>query len=258
MPEEESQETPEEELIPSEVKDRLNDFYTRLKKIWEVLGKGIIKQNPIFIMALGLCPTLAVTTSLDNAVGMALAASFVLIFSAIFISSIRKAIPSNVRIPIFIVIIATFVTIASLFMKAFSPSLDKSLGIFVPLIVVNCIILGRAEGFSSKNGIRKSTLDAVGMSIGFSLAIMLISSIREILGTGKLSLFGTKLLDILYAYNPMTIFILAPGALLTMGLLMALFNWLGRFDFGAMFGPRTEPAPEKPKEEGEKKEEAEK
>ena len=199
----------------------------KMKQYLDEFTKGIFQLNPIFVMALGLCPTLAVTTSLDNAVGMGFAASFVLIFSAIFVSLIRKIVPSNVRIPIFIVIIATFVTIASLILKAFTPALDKSLGIFVPLIVVNCIIFGRAEGFSSKNTVFRSILDAFGMGLGFFLAILLISTIRELFGTGQLTLFSSTIFTLGNSFNPMIIFILAPGALLTMGLLLALFNWLG-------------------------------
>jgi len=191
---------------------------------------GIIKHNPIFVMALGLCPTLAVTTSLDNSIGMSLASVFVLFMSAIFVSLIRKHVPSNVRIPIFIVIIATFVTIASLFMKAYSPALDKSLGIFIPLIVVNCVILGRAEAFSSHNSLGKSILDALGVGVGFTFALVIIGSLRELLGTGKLFFFGRQLLSI-GNVEPVLIFVLAPGALLTMGLLMALFNWLGDIDW---------------------------
>lgn len=189
--------------------------------------KGIFKQNPIFVMALGLCPTLAVTTSLDNSIGMSLAVIFVLFASAIFVSSIRNIVPKNVRIVIFIVIIATFVTIVQLFMKAYSPALDRSLGIFVPLIVVNCIIFGRAEAFSSHHRLGKSIVDALGVGIGFTFALLLIGSIRELIGTGKLFFFGTQLLNTTSFFKPTLIFILAPGALLTMGLLMALFNWLG-------------------------------
>lgn len=187
--------------------------------------KRIFQQNPIFVMALGLCPTLAVTTSLDNSIGMSIATVFVLFTSAIFVSSIRKSVPKNVRIVIFIVIIATFVTIASLFMKAYSPELDRNLGIFVPLIVVNCIILGRAEAFSSHHGLGKSILDAIGVGIGFTFALVLIGSLRELLGTGKLFFFGTQLINSTAFFKPALIFILAPGALLTMGLLMAFFNW---------------------------------
>ncbi|MFT4304333.1 MAG: electron transport complex subunit RsxE [Candidatus Woesearchaeota archaeon] len=191
----------------------------------EEFMKGIWKNNPVFIAALGLCPVLAVTSTLDNAIGMSIAASFVLLFSAIFISLIRKYIPSNVRIPIFIVIIATFVTIIQLLIKAYSPELDRSLGIFVPLIVVNCIILGRAESFSSKNNLGRSILDALGTGAGFAIAIILISSIRELLGTSSLSLNGIILFSI--PFEPILIFVLAPGALLTMGLLLALFNVIG-------------------------------
>jgi electron transport complex protein RnfE len=248
MPEEEEA-TPEEELIPEEIKEKFRKASDRFKRFWQVFGQGIIKQNPIFIMALGLCPTLAVTTSLDNAVTMGFAASFVLFGSAIFVSSIRKTVPPNVRIPVFIVIIATFVTIASLVLQAYFPPMYKALGIFVPLIVVNCIILGRAEGYSSKNSIKDSIFDALGMGLGFSLAIMLISSVREILGTGKLLLFGRKLLDITNMYNPMVMFILAPGALLTMGLLMAFFNWLGSINIRKQPAEVEAPKPEITKEE---------
>ncbi|MCB9359133.1 electron transport complex subunit RsxE [Candidatus Woesearchaeota archaeon] len=192
---------------------------------WQEFWKGITKLNPVFVAALGLCPVLATTTSMDNAIGMGVAATFVLVCSSIFVSLLRKMIPDNVRIPVFIVIIATFVTIAQLFMKAYSPALDKSLGIFVPLIVVNCIILGRAESFFSKNNIVRSMLDALGAGLGFTLAILLISGIRELLGTGELIIFGIKILAI--PITPAVIFILAPGALLTMGLLLALFNALG-------------------------------
>ena len=204
-----------------------------IKDLFNEFSKGIFKLNPIFVTALGLCPTLAITTSLDNAIGMGAAAAFVLLLSGIFISLIRKIIPSNVRIPIFIVIIATFVTVAQLFMKAYYPALSKSLGIFVPLIVVNCIIFGRAESFSSKHNVGRSILDALGISVGFFLAIALISIIRELLGTGKLILFGTNLISFGSSFNPATIFILAPGALLTMGLLLALFNAFGNINIKA-------------------------
>jgi electron transport complex protein RnfE len=252
---EEEDEVPQ--LFEPETKAKLDKVFTpildHLKEFW----KGLFKLNPIFVMALGLCPTLAVTTSLDNAVGMGFAASFVLIFSAIFVSSIRKTVPSNVRIPIFIVIIATFVTIAQLFMKAYSPALNKSLGIFVPLIVVNCIILGRAEAFSSKNNILKSILDAIGIGIGFTIAIMLISSIRELIGTGKLTFFGTTLINASF-FNPMIVFILAPGALLTMGLLLALFNWLGNIDFKKQAKHVEEHNGDNAEEQSEEKKEEEK
>ncbi len=183
--------------------------------------KGIIKENPTFVLILGLCPTLAVSTSLENAIGMGIAASFVLFGSNLFVSLIKKTIPEKIRIPIFIVVIASFVTIASLVMQAYFPALNKALGIYVPLIVVNCIILARAEAFASKRSIVASVIDAFGMGIGFTLALMLIGFIRELLGTGKIVLFGSQLLSI--PINPMRVMILAPGALLVMGLLLGLF-----------------------------------
>lgn len=201
------------------------------QKIWTEFVKGIFKENPIFVSALGLCPTLAVTTSLDNAIGMGLSVIFVMIFSAIFISSIRKIIPDNVRIPVFIVIIATFVTIIQLILKGFYPALDESLGIFIPLIVVNCVILGRAESFSSKNKLFVSILDSLGIGIGFTLALILIGGIRELVGTGMLKIFGTLIFTLGQGFQPLSIAILAPGALLTMGLLLALINSLSGIDW---------------------------
>jgi Na+-translocating ferredoxin:NAD+ oxidoreductase subunit E len=199
--------------------------------IWTNFIKGIFKENPIFVSALGLCPTLAVTTSLDNAIGMGISVIFVMIFSALFVSSIRKVTPSNVRIPVFIVIIATFVTIIQLILKGFFPSLDQSLGIFIPLIVVNCIILGKAESFASKNNIFSSIIDSLGAGVGFTLALVLIGSIRELIGTGILTFFGKIILSLGQSFQPISIAILAPGALLTMGLLLALINSLSGIDF---------------------------
>jgi electron transport complex protein RnfE len=187
---------------------------------WELM-KGLFKENPVFCLVLGLCPFLAVSTSLDNAIGMGAAATFVLVCSNFIISLVRKKVPDKIRIPIFIVVIASFVTIASLVMQAYLPVLNKALGIYVPLIVVNCIILGRAEAFASKNNIIKSTLDGLGMGIGFTLSLLLISFIREFLGTGSLKLFGYTLVSV--PMDPAVIFILAPGALLVMGLLLGLF-----------------------------------
>jgi len=187
---------------------------------WELM-KGLFKENPVFCLVLGLCPFLAVSTSLDNAIGMGLAATFVLVSSNIIISLIRNMVPNKIRIPIFIVVIASFVTIASLFMQAYLPALNKALGIYVPLIVVNCIILGRAEAFASKNNLFKSILDGLGMGIGFTLSLLLISFIREFLGTGSLKLFGVNLISI--PIEPAMIFILPAGALLVMGLLLGLF-----------------------------------
>jgi electron transport complex protein RnfE len=184
--------------------------------------KGIIKENPVFVMALGLCPTLAVSTSVQNAIGMGAAATFVLICSNIFISLIKNFIPSKVRIPCYILVIASFVTIVDMVMEAYVPPLHKSLGIFIPLIVVNCIILGRAEAFASKNGVFKSMLDGLGMGVGFMLAIMIIALIREILGVG--TILDIRILPA--SYKPMIAAILPPGAFVTIGLLMGLLNIL--------------------------------
>jgi Na+-translocating ferredoxin:NAD+ oxidoreductase subunit E len=185
--------------------------------------KGFFKENPVFCLLLGLCPTLAVTTSAKNAIGMGAAVVFVLLCSNMFISLLRKIIPSKIRIPCFIIVIATFVTIVDLVMKAFFPALSKQLGMFIPLIVVNCIILGRAEAFANKKTLLPSMVDALGMGIGFSLALILIGSIREILGNG--TFFD---IQIVKNYTPMLIFILAPGAFFTMGLLLGFFNHIKR------------------------------
>jgi Na+-translocating ferredoxin:NAD+ oxidoreductase subunit E len=191
-------------------------------------AKGIIRSNPTFILLLGLCPTLAVSTSLDNAVGMTAAFTFVLIASNFIIALLRNMIPDRVRIPVFIVIIATLVTIVDLMLQGFVPALSKSLGMYIPLIVVNCIILGRAEAFASKNGISDSIADALGIGAGFGLAILLISFIRELLGTGELALFGHHLFSIPgFSDNPVAIFMLPMGAFFVIGTLLALFRWMG-------------------------------
>jgi len=182
--------------------------------------KGLWRENPTFRIVLGLCPTLAVSTSVVNGIGMGVAATFVLIGSNIFVSLVRNIVPEKVRIPCYIVIIATFVTIADLFMKAYSPALSRSLGMFVPLIVVNCIVLGRAEAFSSKEGPLRSVLDALGMGIGFTWALILISAIREVLGNGTIMGFYIS-----RSFEPPLFMILAPGALLTIGLLIGLINY---------------------------------
>ena len=198
------------------------------KQSWKEFAKGIVISNPVFVLALGLCPTLAITSSLSNALGMSAGVIFVLLCSNIIISSMRKIIPDMVRIPVFIVIIATFVTILSLVFQAYLPPLYESLGIYLALIVVNCIILGRAEVFASKNSVLLSILDALGIGIGFTMALVIISFIREILGTGSLSIFGKVLfkLPVLHE-SPMAFFILPPGAFLVIGLVLALFRWLG-------------------------------
>jgi len=197
-------------------------------KFWKELIKGIVISNPLFILALGFCPALAVSTSVDNAIGMSVGVLFVLLGSNIIISAIRKAVPNIVRIPVFIVVIATFVTVVNLVFQGFVPALYESLGIYLPLIVVNCIILGRAEAFASKNPVTSSIADALGVSIGFFLALFIISFLRELLGTGSLSLFGVDLFTLpVLGENPMTLFILPPGAFLVMALLLALFRRMG-------------------------------
>lgn len=182
--------------------------------------KGILKDNPVFILALGLCPTLAVTSNAMNALGMGVAVIFVLVCSNVIVSMIRNFVPNEVRIPIFIIIIATFVTIVKLVMQAYFPALYQSLGLFVSLIVVNCIILGRAEGFAKSNTVMASLFDGLGMGVGFTLALLVIGVIREILGANKL--FG---LLVVPGFKPMNFFTLAPGAFLVMGILMAVIKY---------------------------------
>lgn len=183
--------------------------------------KGLWRENPTFRIVLGLCPTLAVSTTVINGIGMGVAATFVLVGSNIFVSLVRGIVPEKVRIPCFIVIIATFVTIADLFMKAYAPLLSRSLGMFVPLIVVNCIVLGRAEAFSSKEPVFRSILDALGMGIGFTWALVLISVIREVLGSG--TILGYQISG---RFDPPLFMVLAPGALFTIGVLIGLINYL--------------------------------
>lgn len=190
----------------------------------ELFTRGILKENPVFVLLLGLCPSLAVTTGLANAIGMGLAVTFVLLCSNAIIALTRRWVPDEVRIPCFIVIIATFVTIIKLIMGAYLPALSAALGIFLPLIVVNCIILGRAEAFASKNGIIPSMLDGVGMGLGFTGALSIIGLVREILGEWKI--MGIPITSGGEAYS-MKIFILAPGGFLTMGLLLGIFNYFG-------------------------------
>ncbi len=184
--------------------------------------KGFYKENPVFKLALGLCPTLAVSNSMQNAIGMGLAMTFVLICSNVIISMIRKGVPKKIRIPIYIVVIATFVTIVDLVMAGFAPDLHKALGIFVPLIVVNCIILGRAEAYAGKKPVFYSFLDGLGMGLGFTFALTLLSIVRELLGDGKLwdiPIFGS-------GFEPVLLLILPPGAFLTLGMFLGFFNWL--------------------------------
>ncbi|OPX31137.1 MAG: electron transport complex subunit RsxE [Gemmatimonadaceae bacterium 4484_173] len=185
-------------------------------------SRGIVKDNPIFKQVLGMCPFLAVTTSVENALGMGAAATFVLVFSNFLVSLFRKVIPSKVRIPSYIVIIATFVTLVDLLMNAYLPALHQSLGIFIPLIVVNCIILGRAEGFANKNKVLPSILDGIGMGLGFTLAMVVMATFREILGNG--SWLGFNLLGESYQNQPLLIAILAPGAFIIMAFILGFFN----------------------------------
>ena len=190
------------------------------KSVGTVFFNGIIPENPTFRLVLGTCPTLAVTTSALNGLGMGAAATFVLVCSNIAISLLRRFIPDQVRIPSFIVVICTFVTIVQLLMQAFVPSLYESLGLFIPLIVVNCIILARAEAFASKNPPLASAADGLGMGIGFTLALTLMGAIRELIGSG--SIFNVNILG--SQYEPMILIILASGGFLTFGLLLGLFN----------------------------------
>ena len=184
--------------------------------------KGIYRDNPVFRLMLGLCPVLAVSSSVNNALGMGAAASFVLVSSNFVVSVIRKGVPQKIRIPIYIIIIATFVTIVDLVMAGFAPDLHKSLGLFIPLIVVNCIILGRAEAFASKNNILYSLIDGLGMGIGFTIAMVVIATFREILGNG--TWLGFPLLG--SSFKPVLLMILPPGAFITIGLLIGLLNWV--------------------------------
>ena len=182
---------------------------------------GILRENPVFALVLGMCPTLATTTSAINGMSMGLATTFVLVCSNVVISLLKNLIPDKVRIPAFIVVIATFVTMVQLLMQAYLPSIYDVLGLFIPLIVVNCIVLGRAEAFAAKNTVGLSALDGLGMGLGFSLALTLIGAVRELLGTG--SLFGMNLYSETYG---MLIFVLAPGAFIVLGYLMALVQKL--------------------------------
>ena len=190
------------------------------RSLGQVMMNGIINENPTFRLVLGTCPTLATTTSAVNGFGMGLSVTFVLVCSNIVISLLRKFIPDKVRIPSFIVVIAAFVTILQLLLHAYVPSLYDSLGIFLPLIVVNCIILARAEAFASKNPVVDSAVDGIGMGIGFTIALTLIGCVREILGSG--SVFGIQVLGA--SYEPMLIFVLASGGFLTYGLLLGIIN----------------------------------
>ncbi len=188
----------------------------------KVFKNGLIDENPTFVQVIGMCPTLAVTTSAINGIGMGLSTAAVLICANLVISLIRKITPDKIRIPIFIVVIATFVTIVGMVLKAYVPALDKALGIYIPLIVVNCLILARAESFAFKTGPLASIVDGVGQGLGFTVALTIIGAVRELLGNG--SLFGLTLFGA--SFQPVLIFILPPGAFLTLGFLFAGFNKL--------------------------------
>ena len=189
---------------------------------WEEFEKGVWRENPVFVQLLGLCPSLAVTNSAINGVAMSAATMFVLVGSSLLVSSLRKWIPKQVRITTFIVIIATFVTVADFTLQALLPEVHKQLGAFIALIVVNCVILGRQEAFASRNPVGLSIADALGMSVGFTVALTMLGSIREILGNG--SLFGVDLLG--PSFEPWVIMILPPGGFLTIGVLLMVFAWV--------------------------------
>lgn len=186
--------------------------------------KGFFRENPILVLLLGTCPTLAVTSSAINGLGMGLATTFVLFMSNVFISMVKNFVPDKVRIPAFVVVIASFVTVVDLLMQAYTPALSNQLGIFIPLIVVNCIVLGRAEAFAAKNGIFSSFIDGLGMGLGFTMALVTIGGIREILGAG--SIFGQRFIT--EGADGILIFILAPGAFITLGFLIAILKKLNK------------------------------
>ena len=193
-------------------------------KPWvERIYNGIVKENPSFVLMLGMCPTLAVTTSASNGIGMGLSTMAVLIVSNLIISLVRKIVPDDVRLPAYIVIVASLVTVVELLMEAYTPSIYSALGIYIPLIVVNCIILGRAEAYASKNPPFLSVMDGVGMGLGFTIALLLIGMVRELVGAG--TLFGIQVTP--EAYNPVGIFVKAPGAFLVLAFLVAIMNAVG-------------------------------
>ncbi len=194
------------------------------KNVLSEFTKGFWKENPILVMLLGMCPTLAVTTSAINGLTMGLAVLFVLTCSSLIVSIVRNIIPKQVRIPTFIIVIATFVTMVDLFLKAFSPQMSKALGAFIPLIVVNCIILGRAEAFASKNNVWLSFLDALGVSFGFTVTLVILGGIREVLGMR--TFFGMSVLG--EGFEPWVVMLLPPGAFITLGLMLGAKNVIDR------------------------------
>jgi len=187
---------------------------------WKNFSKGLLKENAVFVLILGMCPTLGVTTSAVNGLGMGLATTFVLVMSNMVVSMVKNMIPDKVRIPAFIVIIAAFVTVVELVMRGYAPALFEALGIFIPLIVVNCVVLGRAEAFASKNTVLSSVLDGAGIGLGFTMALTILGTVRELLGSG--AFFGMKLIS----GDGLLLFILPPGAVLALGYLIVLANMI--------------------------------
>lgn len=210
-----------------------------MNKCTERVYNGLIKENPTFVLMLGMCPTLAVTTSAINGVGMGLSTTVVLVLSNMLISMLRKIIPDSVRMPAFIVVVASFVTIVQFLLEGFVPSLYDALGLYIPLIVVNCIILGRAESYASKNPVLPSIFDGIGMGLGFTMGLTIIGLIREILGAG--TFFGLPFLSAIKGFTPITIFIMAPGAFLVLAFLVAGMNII-RKKMEAKGKPLAEPA----------------
>ena len=201
-----------------------------MNKYTERIYNGVIKENPVFVQMLGMCPTLAVTTSAINGIGMGLSTTVVLVLSNVLISLLRNIIPNKVRVPAFIVVVASFVTMVQLLMEGFVPSLYDALGIYIPLIVVNCIILGRAEAYASKNPVGLSLMDGLGMGLGFTFGLTMIGIVREVLGSGQA--FGVQILPLAdsstgtIGFTPIVIFVLAPGAFFVLAMLVAIQNWL--------------------------------
>ena len=198
------------------------------KSLTQEFVKGLWDEVPPFRLVLGLCPVLAVTKSVENGIGMGVATTFVLVGSNVLVSALRQLIPAKVRIACFIVIIATFVTVVELMMQAFAYPLFLKLGIFIPLIVVNCIVLGRAEAFASKNGVFRSLLDALGIGIGFTLSLMALAAVRELLGTGMLTIWVTPIQIFGPSYQPFSFMVEAPGAFMALGLMLCLMNLVGK------------------------------
>ena len=209
-----------------------------MNKCTERVYNGLIKENPTFVLMLGMCPTLAVTTSAINGLGMGLSTTVVLVLSNMLISMLRKVIPDSVRMPAFIVVVASFVTIVQFLLEGFVPSLYDSLGLYIPLIVLNCIILGRAESYASKNPVLPSIFDGIGMGLGFTFGLTCIGLIRELLGAGQI--FGFQILSLKW-FTPITIFVMAPGAFLVLSCLVAIMN-IVRAKMEAKGKPLAEPA----------------